>query len=243
MGKSLVKRKSASEQIADILSERISSGEWESGMKIPSENEIAIEFEVSRMTARNAVQRLVALGVLEAKSGDGTFVKAFDLNEYFANATKLIVGEHSLNDVREFRYYFESQYLVLACQRRTEEDIMEIEALHQEMMRAASIKNPDLFFEKDFKFHTRICQAAHNEVFNMVNLFLQQLLAGQLKDNTKLYAKIKGASLDPDADNYVLKQVAEEHMDFIESLKKRDPSIAGHVLGGYMEIYNQISEE
>ncbi|MCC5896196.1 MAG: GntR family transcriptional regulator [Alkalibacterium sp.] len=59
----------------------IVSNEWKSGSKIPSERTLADEFNVSRMTARQAVSSLVEEGLLERKRGSGTFVSAEKVRE------------------------------------------------------------------------------------------------------------------------------------------------------------------
>jgi GntR family histidine utilization transcriptional repressor len=53
---------------------RIESGEWKVAHRVPSENQLAAEFEVSRMTARRALQELVQEGFLVRSQGLGTFV-------------------------------------------------------------------------------------------------------------------------------------------------------------------------
>ena len=46
-------------QIRDYLQARIKEGAYEVGARLPSERELAQEFEVSRMTARQALQDLI----------------------------------------------------------------------------------------------------------------------------------------------------------------------------------------
>jgi GntR family histidine utilization transcriptional repressor len=53
---------------------RIESGEWKVAHRVPSENQLAADFEVSRMTARRALQELVQEGFLVRSQGLGTFV-------------------------------------------------------------------------------------------------------------------------------------------------------------------------
>lgn len=59
----------------------IVSNEWKKGTKIPSERTLAEEFNVSRMTARQAVSSLVEEGLLERKRGAGTFVASEKVRE------------------------------------------------------------------------------------------------------------------------------------------------------------------
>ena len=61
-------------QLADRLRERIADGHWAPGHRLPSEQELASEYGVSRPTVRSAVARLVDSGVLRVRHGAGTFV-------------------------------------------------------------------------------------------------------------------------------------------------------------------------
>lgn len=61
-------------QIHNQLKKDIEAGKWSIGDRIPSERELALNFEVSRMTLRQAVQTLVDEGILERRIGAGTYV-------------------------------------------------------------------------------------------------------------------------------------------------------------------------
>lgn len=61
-------------QLADRLRQRIADGHWEPGRRLPSEQELATEYGVSRPTVRSAVARLVDGGMLRVRHGAGTFV-------------------------------------------------------------------------------------------------------------------------------------------------------------------------
>jgi GntR family transcriptional regulator len=61
--------------VADSLVDRIRSGELKANDRIPSENDLMIEYEVGRNTVRRAIGDLVAMGVLKTIHGVGTFVQ------------------------------------------------------------------------------------------------------------------------------------------------------------------------
>ncbi|MDR5822016.1 GntR family transcriptional regulator [Caballeronia sp. LZ043] len=63
-------------QIADALRDRIARGVWQQGQLIPTLEQIADEFDVARVTARQAVQMLMTEGALTPQRGRGTFVSA-----------------------------------------------------------------------------------------------------------------------------------------------------------------------
>lgn len=61
-------------QIHNKIKQTIESGKWKVGDRIPAERELAVQFGVSRMTLRQAIQTLVDEGILERHVGSGTFV-------------------------------------------------------------------------------------------------------------------------------------------------------------------------
>ena len=83
------------QQTQDILTERIRQGLYQPATQIPPENELAIEFNVSRATVRSAISALVERGLVVRRHGVGTFVsqrsrltntlnEAIDFNEMIA---------------------------------------------------------------------------------------------------------------------------------------------------------------
>jgi GntR family transcriptional regulator, histidine utilization repressor len=60
--------------IKDFILARIHAGEWSEGDQVPSENELAREFKVARMTVNRALRELTAEQVLTRVQGAGTFV-------------------------------------------------------------------------------------------------------------------------------------------------------------------------
>ncbi|WP_353979277.1 GntR family transcriptional regulator [Salinicola endophyticus] len=61
-------------QLAQQLIEAIESGDWEAGEALPSERVLAETLDISRITARKALDRLVALGLIQRSRGSGTFI-------------------------------------------------------------------------------------------------------------------------------------------------------------------------
>lgn len=62
-------------QVKDSIIKRIQEKVWSPHSMIPTENELMVEFNVSRTTIRQAVSILVQEGILEKKQGKGTIVK------------------------------------------------------------------------------------------------------------------------------------------------------------------------
>jgi DNA-binding FadR family transcriptional regulator len=65
-------------QVAEQLRQRIGSGEFPVGAKLPTEAQLAQDLGVSRNSVREGVRALVHAGMLRARAGDGTYVTATD---------------------------------------------------------------------------------------------------------------------------------------------------------------------
>ena len=61
-------------QIADDIAGQIGRGELVSAQRLPSENDLAAEYGVARMTVRRAARELTERGLIRVVTGKGTFV-------------------------------------------------------------------------------------------------------------------------------------------------------------------------
>jgi len=62
------------QKLKNHISRHINAGDWQKGHRVSSENELARQFGVSRMTANRALKELSTEGVLTRVPGVGTFV-------------------------------------------------------------------------------------------------------------------------------------------------------------------------
>ncbi|KAF1301367.1 MULTISPECIES: GntR family transcriptional regulator [Enterococcus] len=74
-------------QIHDQIKKQIEEGVWGIGDRLPSERELAIQFSVSRMTLRQAIQTLADEGILDRKIGSGTYVARQKVQEKMSGTT------------------------------------------------------------------------------------------------------------------------------------------------------------
>ena len=70
----LVRQQSLSQQIEQILIDRIQSGKYSPDSQLPAEVDLAAEFKVSRATIRSALNTLSTLGLVLRRHGAGTFI-------------------------------------------------------------------------------------------------------------------------------------------------------------------------
>lgn len=61
-------------RLASVLREKLVSGEYDVGGRLPTENQIATAYGISRITVRQAIESLAREGWLRRRRGQGTFV-------------------------------------------------------------------------------------------------------------------------------------------------------------------------
>ena len=74
-------------RIHDAIKKEINGGVWEIGQRLPSERDLADDYEVSRMTLRQAITLLVEEGILERRVGSGTYVASHRVQEKMRGTT------------------------------------------------------------------------------------------------------------------------------------------------------------
>ena len=118
-----IKPKRISDQVFEQIRELIYKGDFKAGQQILPERELAASMAVSRTSVRNAIDKLVTLGLLEHRQGQGTFVSSPDSRVGNPLAAAMAIDEATLDDLLEVRLGLECNAAMLAAQRATETDI------------------------------------------------------------------------------------------------------------------------
>ena len=103
------------DQIFDYLQSEILKGTWAPGEKLPSETELAVSLDVSRMSLRSAIQRCCAMGLTETRVGEGTFVRDFNLRSYFTELYRLKLLGRNPNEINDMRAILQLGSVRLIC--------------------------------------------------------------------------------------------------------------------------------
>ncbi|KRM69419.1 GntR family transcriptional regulator [Apilactobacillus ozensis] len=74
-------------KIHNSIRRKVEQGEWKIGSRLPSERKLSVQFGVSRMTLRQAIQTLADEGILEQRVGSGTFVSNQKVQEKMSGIT------------------------------------------------------------------------------------------------------------------------------------------------------------
>ena len=139
----------------------ISVGEFSTGDRLPSEARLGDLFGVSRPVIRDALARLRQDGLIEARKGSGTYVRA-QPPEDLATLTQMEAISR-YQRFQEFRLSVEGAAAAYAAQRRSDADMAKIQAAHDHF--AAEIANGRFNWESDRALHIAISEASGNEFF------------------------------------------------------------------------------
>lgn len=134
-----------------------------SGSRLPSERAMAEQFGASRSTVREAVQRLIARGVLKARAGSGVFVASTQPIEPASNWLRMISERPALRaDTLEFRAIFECCTARFAADRASAEEKARLGAVIDDMARAVKEQDVNAEALADAQFHLTLAAISHN---------------------------------------------------------------------------------
>lgn len=214
-----IKKQSVRGQIFDQIRDKIVNGIWLPGTKIPSEKELTKMLGVSRLSIREALQKLVALDLLETHQGDGTYVKEIK-DDLFSSASLpfLALSRPGVFEILQFRRALETGAIELSIANASEEDIAKL-AENVEKMREAYNDN-EKYSLGDFEFHKKLIELSGNII--MVNLY-------------SVMANIIGESIINMQTTQGKKNASKYHGLIVEDFKNRD------VEAGKKHIYEHLS--
>lgn len=179
--KKKLKRLPLTEQVYNVIKEGIVSGKWQIGDKLPSENDLAEQYGVNRLTVRGALQKLNILGIVETRVGEGTFVLSFDFRKYISEVAEFTLPPKHESDVGDFRKLFEVEAAKLAMEKGTEKELAVLKKLSDECSeigKRLTESYTDKSFDKeyfidcvnaDLNFHYQIFKMTHNMLY--INCF------------------------------------------------------------------------
>lgn len=228
MGIEPVKKINVSEQVYEQLKENLIDGTWSTREKIPSENELANMFHVSRVTVRQALSKLVALGLIETRLGEGNFVKEITIESYMKEMMPYVrQGNESIAEVLEFRLMLEVGAIEKACMKAQKEDI---EYLKSSLARMVESQNDyQRYTQEDLHFHMILTKMVNNSMLTQVSYIVRNKIKDTIFSITKeigvengllYHGKIIEAIQEKDGE--LAKSLMKEHlMESVQEYMKR----------------------
>ena len=175
-------KKDIREQVFDQLLSQITTGKWKPGEKIPSENELTSIMGVSRISVREAIQKLAAMDLVETYRGKGTFVKEFTTNNYLKSLTPmLLMTPGDILFVVEYRRILEVGIIDLYTRNTTERDIVFLSRTLDKMKQYYRT-NLKKYTKYDLEFHMKLYEMTGNPFIIKISNLIYDILSAAMKE-------------------------------------------------------------
>lgn len=170
-----IEQRTMTELVSQRLVALLSDGALRPGDKLPPERELAQQLGVGRTTVREALKLLTLGGLLEARRGDGTYVRQ-SFTSFLSQQIEwpVLLSVQEVDKIVEVREALEVKASRLAAERATPEEVERI-GIFRELL---EIEGRDIERETDLdlEFHHAIAEASHNELLSGLMLSLQNIL-------------------------------------------------------------------
>lgn len=209
-----------SDKLANLLRQHIESGEWAPGDKLPTEQQLTEQFQVSRTVVREAVSRLKSMGLLTSRQGAGVFVAPRHQARALAFDPTVLTSLDAVLQVVEVRRTLEGEVAALAAQRITPAKARAID----EAMTAieAAVARGEDGVEQDLRFHRAIARATDNPQFEQLLDFLEQYQRDAIK---------------------VTRANEAMHTEFMKQVRAEHAAIARAVIGGRPDLARKAATQ
>ncbi|NLG84023.1 MAG: FadR family transcriptional regulator [Firmicutes bacterium] len=188
------------------IEEALVNKELKPGDKLPPEAQLAKIMGVGKNSVREALRMLEALGVVEVRHGDGSYIVEEPTSESINPLVfALLIEKGSNEQIYELRLQLEPAFTGLAAQKATEEDFARLEAMIDEL--AHEVEEGKSMPETDLSFHYAILEICRNPYLYRIGRAALQLFKASI-----------GSSMKPDPRNAV-----RDHRKILTAMRTRDP--------------------
>ncbi len=168
-----VRRSRLYEDIVRQIQDLIAAEHLQPGNRLPGERELAELLSVSRASVREALRVLDYIGVVEVRSGEGTFVATTPPTPLDASVYSLLSERTFLTDLVEARRIVEEGIGHLAARRATREDLEALDAFLSQREGELAAGKHDL--ASDVAFHALLAESTGNPVLVSLMRHLNEL--------------------------------------------------------------------
>ena len=201
----------------------VSNGIWRPEEKILGEVELSKQFKVSRNSIRESIKALELMGILESRTGIGTFVARNAMtNINNMDLLNLIDSKTSLVELLETRLIIEPNLISLATKNATQEDVEHLEFIMSNVRKALEEKNYS--FDLGFEFHTYVIHMSKNRI--LINL-MESITEGLIITRGKVFYE--------HLNEHILNSEWDEHQAMLNCIKNKDAVTAKNLMHRHIE--------
>jgi GntR family transcriptional repressor for pyruvate dehydrogenase complex len=162
-----IKKKKIYESVSEQIENLIKSGEWKEGCRVPTEEELAANFNVGRGSVREAIKSLQMSRILISNPGLGTYVADNAITSINnSRLAEMLNDESNMNELIEARYILEPELASMAALNSTPDMIVELQT-YIDMMKKVDTKEELIHY--GHLFHVAISEMCGNRI--LINLY------------------------------------------------------------------------
>ncbi|OCA85647.1 GntR family transcriptional regulator [Bacillus sp. FJAT-27225] len=225
-----IKPKKIYEEVAEALHEMIRSGEVRPGDKLDSVQQLAANFQVGRSAVREALSALKAMGLIELRQGEGTFVReSVSKDISFPLSTSILMNKKDIENLLELRKIIETGTASAAALKRSHVHLLNMERALEEMERAHG--NEELGEQADLHFHFAVAEAADNPM--LLNLMGQvsSLMRETMKETRKVWLYSKQTTTE---------KLYDEHLSIYKAIAAQNPDLSRLLMLEHLDNVEEI---
>ncbi|KXG10882.1 FadR/GntR family transcriptional regulator [Anoxybacillus rupiensis] len=211
-----IKPKKIYEEVAETIFDMIKNGVLKPGDKLDSVQQLAENFQVGRAAIREALTALKAMGLIELKQGEGTYIREFDPTMLsFPISIAALMKKEDIAYLLEVRKLLEVGAAGVAARKRTERDLKAMEEALEQMRQG--IGNEEIGEKADFLFHIAIAAASQNPILVSLMNNISEMMIETMRETRRIWLFSKQATSE---------QLLEEHMNIFEAIQRQDVNAA-----------------
>lgn len=228
---SKVRQPKLSDVIEQQLEALILEGTLRPGEKLLPERELAKQFDVSRPSLREAIQRLEGKGLLLRRQGGGTFVQT-NLWQSLSDPLSELLADHpeSQFDLLETRHALEGIAAYYAALRGTDEDFQRIRTYHQQIETAQASGDKEVEAEAVMQYQAAVTEASHNVVL----LHLLRCMAPLLEQNVRQNFELLYSRRE------MLERVSNHRASIFDAIVAREPEKAREASHRHLAFIEEV---
>ena len=206
----------------------ILSGEWQIGMRLPSERDLAAQLNISRPVLHEALVDLAAKGLVSIEPRRGVYVSDYRSSGSCALLSSLLTfsgGNLDLSitqSLMDMRRLVEIETARLAAQYRTAEHLQQFEQI---LVREQQVhRDNGALTELDFLFHLQVAIASANLVYPLI-----------LNSFKSVYTHLTGQFFHSYGQTRVIGEVFFLHQQLVAVIAEQDPAGASAVMAEMLQ--------
>ncbi|MBK5473238.1 FadR family transcriptional regulator [Bacillus sp. TH19] len=211
-----IKPKKIYEEVSEAILTMIKNGTLKPGDKLLPVHQLAEQFQVGRSAVREALSALRAMGLIEMKQGEGTYVRNFDPSSLTKSLNnKLLMKKEDILNLLEVRKVLEVGAVRAAAAKRTEANLQNMKQWLDEM--AKSIGDEKAGEKADFHFHMGIAESSHNNILLELMNHVSEMIAETIGESRRIILY---------GEQTTSERLLEEHQSIYDAVLKQDVELA-----------------